>query len=122
MAVKDVVMSYVEDDIKKIQTKTNLYLQSYGEQGAKHLVQEVVQNAVDEALDENSQCDRTEITLDLLEDSITVEDNGRGFPETDYPMDIFCTKIQSGSKFTREQGTASAGELTTPSSPSIEIY
>lgn len=122
MAVKDVVMSYVEDDIKKIQTKTNLYLQSYGEQGAKHLVQEVVQNAVDEALDENSQCDRTEITLDLLEDSITVEDNGRGFPETDYPMDIFCTKIQSGSKFTREQGTTSAGELTTPSSPSIEIY
>lgn len=111
MAVKDVVMSYVEDDIKKIQTKTNLYLQSYGEQGAKHLVQEVVQNAVDEALDENSQCNKTDITLDLLEDSITVEDNGRGFPEIDYPMDIFCTKIQSGSKFTRDQGTASAGEF-----------
>lgn len=111
MAVKDVVMTYVEDDIKKIQTKTNLYLQSYGEQGAKHLVQEVVQNAVDEGLDENSQCDETEITLDLLEDSITVEDNGRGIPETDYPMDISCTKIQSGSKFTRDQGTASAGEF-----------
>lgn len=122
MAVKDVVMSYVEDDIKKIQTKTNLYLQSYGEQGAKHLVQEVVQNAVDEALDENSQCNQTDITLDLLEDSITVEDNGRGFPEVDYPMDIFCTKIQSGSKFTRDQGTASAGELTNSSSPSIAIY
>lgn len=108
---KDVTMSYIEDDIKKIQAKTNLYLQSYGEQGAKHLMQEVVQNAVDEAIDPNSQCDETDITLDLLEDSITVEDNGRGFPEKDYPLDIFCTKIQSGSKFTREQGTASAGEF-----------
>ena len=33
------------------------------------------------------------------------------FPETDYPIDIFCTKIQSGSKFFRDQGGSSSGEF-----------
>jgi DNA gyrase/topoisomerase IV subunit B len=40
-----------------------------------------------------------------------VEDDGRGFPEQDYPMDIFCTKIQSGSKFFRTQSGGTSGEF-----------
>ena len=46
-SIKDVQMYYVESDIEKIQTKTNLYLQAYGPAGAFHLVREVVQNGID---------------------------------------------------------------------------
>ena len=96
--VKDVKMYYVADDIEKIQTKTNLYLTAYGKEGAFHLVREVVQNSIDEV-------------IDLETDTMIVEDDGRGFPEQDYPMDIFCTKIQSGSKFFRTQSGGTSGEF-----------
>lgn len=109
---KDVKMSYFEDDIKKIQVKTNLYIKSYGPAGAFHLFKEVAQNAIDECIDLESNGDTINITYDKASDTATVEDNGRGFPEQDYPLDIFCTKIQSGSKFYRDQtGGGTAGEF-----------
>lgn len=108
---KDVKMSYIEDDINKIQLKTNMYLKNYGEQGALHLVLEVVQNSIDECCDVNSPGSTIDITYDNKTGIMTVDDNGRGFPENDYPLEIFCTKIQSGSKFYRDQGGSSAGEF-----------
>lgn len=109
--VKDVKMYYIEDDIEKIQTKTNLYIQQFGPEGAFHLCREVIQNSIDECIDKESPGDEINITYDETLDCLTVEDNGRGFPETDYPMDIFCTKIQSGSKFFREQSGDTSGEF-----------
>lgn len=108
---QDVKMLYIEDDIKKIQTKTNLYLKSYGSKGAMHLAKEVIHNAVDEVIDPKSNGSKIFISYDRLEDSLTVEDNGRGFPEVDYPLDTFCTKLQSGSKFMRDNDTYSSGEF-----------
>ena len=108
---KDVKMLYIEDDIKKIQTKTNLYIQQYGPQGAFHLAREIIQNSIDEVIDPESNGSSIHITYDILTDKLTCEDDGRGFPETDYPLDIFCTKNQSGSKFFRNQGGDSAGEF-----------
>ena len=108
---KDVKMFYAEDDIEKIQLKTNMYIQSYGDWGALHLGKEVMQNSIDEINDPNSPGTKMIITYDELDGSLTVEDDGRGFPETDYPLDIFCTKIQSGSKFFREQSGGSSGEF-----------
>ena len=108
---KDVKMMYIEDDIKKIQTKTNLYIQQYGPQGAFHLAREIIQNSIDEVIDPESNGSSINITYDILSDKLTCEDDGRGFPETDYPLDIFCTKNQSGSKFFRNQGGDSAGEF-----------
>ena len=46
-----------------------------------------------------------------MSDKLISEDDGRGFPEVDYPLDIFCTKIQSGSKFYRDQSGNTAGEF-----------
>lgn len=107
----DVKMHWVDDDIKKIQTKTNLYIQQYGPAGVFHLLREIIQNAFDECEDPDSPGNHVIITYDKLSDTTVVEDNGRGFPETDYPVDIFCTKIQSGSKFFREQSGSTSGEF-----------
>ena len=109
--VKDVKMYYVESDIEKIQTKTNLYLTSYGSDGALHLTREVIQNSIDECIDPDSPGSKIYIAYDTTTDTLTVEDDGRGFPETDYHMEIFCTTIQSGSKFFRTQSGGTSGEF-----------
>ena len=108
---KDVKMQYLESDIRKIQVKTNMYLQSYGEDGVFHLFKEVAQNGLDEISDTESDGRILKIVIDELEDSVFVEDDGRGFPEADFPLEIFCTTLQSGSKFKRESGGKSAGEF-----------
>lgn len=111
MATNDVNMYYIDDDIKKVQVKTNLYIQQYGPAGAFHLSREVIQNAFDECIDPNSQGCNIHISYDKKIDKLRVEDDGRGFPEVDYPLDVFCTKLQSGSKFYRDQGGNSSGEF-----------
>ena len=108
---KDVKMFYIEDDIKKVQTKPNLYLQNYGPEGVFHLGREIFQNSFDECTDQESEGNSIYISYDILSEMVTCEDNGRGFPEKDYPLDIFCTKLQSGSKFNRDQGGNSSGEF-----------
>lgn len=108
---KDVRMYHIEDDMKKIQVKTNLYLQQYGDQGIFHLGREVVQNSIDELEDPMSGGKRIIIQYDHKTDKLVVIDDGRGIPETDYPIDIACTKLQAGSKFLRSQGGTSSGEF-----------
>ena len=118
----DVKIMYTEDDLAKVQTKTNLYVQKYGDLGVFHLFKEVAQNSIDEVIDpesesylrsigEDNKKKVIKITHDRLTDRVTVEDNGRGIPEEDYPIDIVCTKLQSGSKFFRDQGGNSSGEF-----------
>lgn len=110
MAIKDNKMYYIEDDIKKIQMKTNMYMQQYGPEGEFHKYREVAQNCIDECSDQNSPGDT--IITDLYDDNkAVVSDNGRGFNEAELPMDIFCTKIQAGSKMFRDQGGTSSGEF-----------
>lgn len=108
---KDVVMNYYEDDIKKIQVKTNLYIKQYGPAGAFHLFKEGAQNSIDECIDEDSMGSEIDIRIDRPTDRAVIEDDGRGFPEKDFPLDIFCTKIQSGSKFYRDQSGGTSGEF-----------
>lgn len=118
----DTHIMYIKDDMKKIQTKTNLYLQKFGDLGVFHLFKEAAQNSIDEGVDpscwdylkqigEGKKKYVVKVTYDRLSDKVTVEDTGRGIPETDYPIDIVCTKLQAGSKFFRDQGGASSGEF-----------
>ena len=111
MANKDVKISYIEDDMKKVQVKTNLYIQNYGYMGVFHLAKEIIQNSIDELEDPNSNGSRIKVTYDELDDSLLIEDDGRGIPEDDYPIDISCTKLQAGAKFFRSQGGKSSGEF-----------
>lgn len=108
---KDVKMSYIESDIEKIKTKPNQYIQEYNEDGSFHLSREIIQNSIDELNDPDSNGSEIYITYDIATDIMTCEDDGRAIPEVDYPLDIFCTKIQSGSKFDRSQSGASSGEF-----------
>lgn len=108
--IKDVEVTWIEDDIEKVQVKPNLYLQQYGVGGCNHMGREIIQNAYDECIDENSPGSNVTIIYDKLSDRLTTKDDGRGFPESNYPLDIFCTKLQSGSKSNRSQSGGTAGE------------
>ena len=103
-------LEYIESDIEKIQMKTGMYVSWVGKKGALHLSREIIQNSIDEAENKKSPCKNIDIELDTLSDTLRVEDDGRGIPEDEFPLDIVCTKLQSGSKFTREQGGNSSGE------------
>ena len=118
----DVKVMYTEDDLKKVQMKPNLYLQKYGDLGVFHLFKECAQNSYDEfedrkcqeylkSIGEGKSKKVIKITYDRLSDKTTIEDNGRGIPENDYEIDVVCTKLQSGSKFLRDQGGATSGEF-----------
>lgn len=108
---KDAKMLHIKSDIQKIQIKTNMYIQEYGSQGAFHLAREIMQNNMDECLDDDSVGNTIEYSYDRATDILTCEDNGRGFVEKDYPMNVFVESIQSGSKFFRAGNADSAGEF-----------
>lgn len=93
---KDSKMYYLEEDIQKIQVKTNMYINEYGKAGAFHLAREIIQNNFDECLDEDSPGNEILITYDRATDILVSTDNGRSFNEQEYGIDVFVTKLQSG--------------------------
>jgi DNA gyrase subunit B len=101
-------IDWKEDDIEKIQTKPNMYISYLGSRGVLHLSKEVINNMIDECINPNSPGNDIDIILDEVENTLTVSDNGRGIPFE--KMEVVCTKLQAGSKFTREGSGGSAGE------------
>lgn len=107
MSNKDVKIFHAEDDLEKVQLKPNMYIQKFGSLGTFHLSKECIQNSIDELEDPNTNGSHIKIIYDKKIDKLYVEDDGRGIPEENYPIDIVCTKLQSGSKFFRENGNTS---------------
>ncbi len=99
-------------DLEPVRKRPGMYIGSTGPRGLHHLIWEVVDNAVDEAM--AGFCDRIEITI-LESGGVRVVDNGRGIPvarhsETkESALTTVLTKLHAGGKFEQGAYTVSGG-------------
>jgi DNA gyrase subunit B len=92
----------VLEGLESVRRRPGMYIGSTGEQGLHHLIWEVVDNSIDEAM--GGHCNEITVTL-LPDDYVSVEDNGRGIPVDMHKqykvsaLQLVLTKLHAGGKF-----------------------